>query len=197
MEISTIDTCVSNYLGRFGICKKVDIELKYTDTYYADREFKKYVFYSMVFNTRKDMIQRWETMQDEDIAIHLQSKVFPHKDIRWDMYFLLIYNGEEEIAEDELVTIERNKFCCKKIFVDGRTVESLENGLKAKLPFAKEYYPMKETLLLTEQDFLSKLRRIAGLDDKFTDDILINASKEPEKFGELLKKAEVNLVDKL
>ncbi|MEL7635526.1 MULTISPECIES: ABC-three component system middle component 1 [Sporomusa] len=197
MEAGSIEVLLSDYLLKFDLIKKIDEEMKYTKHYYIDKEIRRYILYPFIFNSKQEIISKWQLIQNEDIAIRLQSQLFPYKDIRWDMYFLLIYNGEDDIADDEIIAIERNKFCCKKLYIDARTKENIEGSLKAKLPFTSDYYPQKDTLILSEQDFLIKLREVASLGDDFTDEIFQNATKEPEKLGELLKKTEVNLVEKL
>lgn len=193
MEEGKIEEELAAYLEKFGLCKKNDDKLRYTKYYYTDPEVRKYVLYPMVFHNTKELLEMWEIAQNEDIAAHLQSKVFPYKDIRWDMYFLLIY-VETDLTDDNIVAIERDKFCCKKVLINAEDSTKFIEDLKAKLPFTDNYYPSNDTLTLDDHEFFHELRKMTSLSDAFSDEVFNSASKKPEEFGSLLKGIEVKIV---
>jgi len=194
IEFDDIREFIDSYFNGFGIFKIKDSKLKHTDAFYSDENFNKYAFYFQIFDKKDTMLDTWQNIQDEDIALYLQNELFPYKDIRWDIYYILICRDDKTILENEFLLIEKNKFCCKKIVVDGRSIETIKEDFQSKLPFTKNYYPMDNAVLVNEERFLDELRKIASLDrNVFTNEILNNIEKNHDVIADLLKDIEVKL----
>ena len=194
IEYDNIREFIDGYFKEFGIYKIKNSKLKYADGFYSDENLKKYAFYFQIFNKKATMLDTWQNIQDEDIALYLQNELFPYNDIRWDIYYILICVDDKPILENEFLLIEKNKFCCKKIVVDGRTIETIKESFQSKLPFTKDYYPMDNAVLVDGERFLDELRKIASLDvNIFTNEILNNIEKNHDVIGDLLKDIEVKL----
>jgi hypothetical protein len=174
---------IENYLKQFGIIKVNDDNLKHNKMYFVDEKGEKYLFYCAYYDDFNILNESWRLMQDEDIAFYLQGNKFARKDIRWDTYFIILYGNEKGMKEDTYINIERNRFCCKKLIFCAETEEILINELKSKLPFTTaDYYPDNDLCLISNEEFIDELRKIALLDENvFTydlfDDVLRNSSK--------------------
>lgn len=188
MEIDKICSIMETFFNRFNIMKFDDEKLKYSSNYYADAEHKKFLLYCQIFDTKKALLDNWEVIENEDIAFYLQGKKFAKHDLRWDMYYLLLYNGTENIDEDIYVKIERNRFCSRKIILLTLEEEQFSLELSKKLPFTNaEFYPDNDLCLVSNHDFFEEFRNIANLDKKiYTDDLIENIENNYEKWIDLL-----------
>jgi hypothetical protein len=160
-----------------GFEKEADPNLELVDCYYIDADRNKYVFVCKVFTRKSDLFGQFEYCQDVDIS-YLQGKVFTNQDIRWDMYFLIFYIGDEELSYKEYNRIEKDRFFCKKLIITAKNVEDMKQELNRKLPVTGSYYNFDELSKTgVEQSFFEIFRRMAGLDKKiFPDEYLQNIS---------------------
>ena len=154
--------------------KITDINLKDADCYYMDSSGKKYVFICMVCDNKTHLYEQMNDCQDKDIT-YLQSKVFANQDIRWDMYFIILYRGSEDLNFDEYNQIEKNRFFCKKLVIRSASYEMMLEDLNRKLPVTGAYYSFDAEMntLNPDTSYFEIFRKEAGLDkDRFTDDYL-------------------------
>lgn len=190
MDNSEILRTLRNYLSNFKISEVNDENLKHSNSYFTDPDHKRYLFYPIVFESQEEIIKGWELIENEDIAFYLQGIKYPKNDLRWDMYYLLLYKGEDEIKDDIYVKIERNRFCSRKIIISARNNEQFISDLSKKLPFTTaEFYPDSDLCLVSNHDFFEEFRKMAALDvGVFTDDLIENLEKYREKWLFLLSR---------
>lgn len=109
------------------------------------------------FSGQAELLQKWEeTMYF--VAGYLQNKLLEldlNDKYMWNIYIAYLINGSNDL--NLKLSIERNKFCCKKYVVDW-------NG-----------YSSKEEALLNEVPIL------ANIDFKIEEDIFLNEDKEIKK----------------
>lgn len=172
-----------------GFEKVIDKKLKFVDCYYIDKDRNKYVFVCKVFTQKQNLIKQFEECQDIDIS-YLQGEVFTNQDIRWDMYFLIFYIGDEELNYEEYNHIEKDRFFCKKLIISVQNVEDLKEELNRKLPITSLYYNFNELSNGSiEQSFFDIFRREAHLDKKlFSDEYLLNISESESDMNDFIRK---------
>lgn len=166
MKSSTIYATIKAILGENF--KEVHWEkLKHIDRYYIDQEERKYILICKIFKDTEDLMKNWELYQDEDIALKLQNVKYLNDDIRWDMYYLMIYKGEKDIDSLTRYEIERDRFCCKKLVIDGRSSISLNKGLKHKLPMLKIVSNSNDEVeIANDEHFFNIIQTKTGIDAK-------------------------------
>lgn len=125
--------------------------------YFIDEEKRKYLICYTLFESGEDLIEKWERYQDEYISGYLQLEKFYDNDIKWDIYYLLIYTDEQPINPEKELSIERDKFCCKKAIINLTNSKYLIEQLKEKLPVSKNYYPMNKFNVIDYKYFIEKL----------------------------------------
>ncbi|MCK4261121.1 MAG: hypothetical protein KAX49_19250 [Halanaerobiales bacterium] len=187
MDKMEIYSWLDDFFGIQGFKKVADENLKYVDHYYIDVDEKKYLFICKVFENKADLIDNWKIFENRDIALYLQNKKFAGKDIRWDMYFLLI--SKSKISAEDIARIERNKYCCKKFIINALSQERLKEELNLKLPFTDDFYKLdKLPIVSTAKEFFNQLREKNKLPEKFfTNDLLRNFDNNPEKIIDYFK----------
>lgn len=188
MEKSMCNKFLIDFFDNFDIKFFNDDNLKHADGYFADSNEERYIFYCIEFDNKEQLLNSWQQKQDDDIALYLQSSKYLKKDIRWDMYYLILYTGEEQIDIDKCTKIERDRFCSRKVIIDAKTKTSLYSDLNKKLPFAlEEYYPSNNLCEVTNEIFYSTLRSKANLDSSiFPDDLFENIQYFKDKWIYLL-----------
>ena len=140
-------------------------ELKFIDKYYIDNERKKFIFICKVFENEQELLDNWEYYQDEEIALALQNKTFKNDDIRWDMYYLLIYKGDKSIDELKCYEIERNRFCCKKLIINAQSEVLFRRDIKFKLPLTDIYSSFNGQVdVANDEYFIEKIIQKSNLD---------------------------------
>jgi len=145
--------------------EEIPSELKFIDKYYIDKERKKFIFICKVFESEQELINKWEYYQDEEIALILQNNTFKNDDIRWDMYYLLIYKGDKHIDELKSYEIERDRFCCKKIIINAQAEILFKRDLKCKFPLTNIYSIFNEKVDVANDDyFLESITQKSNLD---------------------------------
>lgn len=189
MEKSQIYNKLDEFFGRFMVYKKYDENLKNIDCYYIDSEQKKYIFACKVYQDKQSLFEYWETDQDTDIALYLQNECFSKNDIRWDIYFLLIYVGQDNLTLEEYHNIERDRFCCKKVVFSVSESTKIEEVLNFKLPVTNNYYKLnKMENYITNEFFLEHLRNLAGLNkEDFPDRLLSDVGNNKIEIIEKLR----------
>lgn len=156
MENDNIYKILKEVLGESFIEEAPD-ELKFIDKYYIDKERRKYVLICKVFSDDQELNDKWEVYQDEDIALRLQNEIFKNDDIRWDMYYLLIYKGHEEIDDLRCYEIERNRFCCKKLIFNAKSEVLFKRDLRYKLPITTIYSSFSEDVDVANDDYFFEI----------------------------------------
>ncbi|SDE07007.1 hypothetical protein SAMN02799630_04663 [Paenibacillus sp. UNCCL117] len=189
MEKSKIYEKLDGFFEKFMIHKKSDEKLKNIDCYYIDSEEKKYIFACKVYHDKQSLFENWESDQDTDIALYLQNDCFSKNDIRWDIYFLLIYVGQDNLTLEEFHNIERDRFCCKKVVLSVSENTKVEEALNFKLPVTNNYYKLnKMENYITNESFLENLRKRASLDkEDFPDNLLADVGKNKIEIIEKLR----------
>ena len=166
MNNEKIYDIIKEYIGKDFVEESFD-ELKLIDKYYIDKEKEKFIFICKVFEDNIDLVNNWERYQDEKIALILQNKIFKNKDIRWDMYYLLIYKGSTELDELKCYEIERDKFCCKKLIINATTQELMREDLQCKLPVTNIYSNFSGNVdVANDEYFLEKVKIKSSFDVK-------------------------------
>lgn len=188
MEEKQITQAIETYFSKFNMIKTEDEKLKYSKYYFTDCEHSKYLFYYKIFNSKEDLMNRWEEVENIDIALYLQGTKYNKNDLRWDMYYLLIYNGMEEINEDVYVRIERNRYCSRKIIISVHDYEQLLLELSKKLPLTDgRFYNSGDLCLYSNHEFFEEFRKVASLDRNiFTDELFENIERYKSKWIYLL-----------
>lgn len=142
-------------------------ELKFIDKYYIDQEKMKFVVICKVFEDAQELIEKWEYFQDEDIALKLQNKIFKNDDIRWDMYYLLIYKGDKQLDDLICYEIERDRFCCKKLIINAQSKILLSRDIKYKLPLTNIYSTFTGVFnVANDEYFLELINKKTNIDAK-------------------------------
>lgn len=121
--------------------------------YFTDVEEKKYIICYTMFEDINQLIDKWEEYQDEDIALYLQSDKYRSNNIKWDIYYMLVNLGKNEISAEKWIAIEKDKFSCKKIYISTENEEEIIENLKQKLPTVKDYYPNNQLSAIDEKYF--------------------------------------------
>jgi hypothetical protein len=153
-------------LGEIFI-EEVSEELRYIDKYFIDIERTRYVIICKIFNDSQELYDKWELYQDEDIALSLQNNKFKNDDIRWDMYYLLIYKGDKKLDDLKGYEIERDRFCCKKLTINAQSEVLLRRDLKYKLPITGIYSNFTgEVDVANDEHFLKLVTEKTNLDIK-------------------------------
>lgn len=188
MEKENASILLQNYLEKITMKSVCDENLKHCKSYFIDSSGEKYIFYCIFFDSVEELLNSWEEKQDDDIALYLQSVKYANSDIRWDMYYLLLYNGSETLSDDYYIKIERNRFCSRKILINTTDEATFIGDLSKKLPLTNpDYYPDSDLCLISNNEFFNELRKVAGLDiNVFTDDIFENILNYSEKWVQLL-----------
>jgi hypothetical protein len=185
---------VDEYFNSFGLKRVFDEKLRQTDCYYIDSEEKKYIFVCKVFTDKRQLMLEWESSQDEDIALYLQQKKYSNSDIRWDMYFVIIYIGDVQLDVEEFNTIEKDRFCCKKLVLNIKDENNLIEEFNNKLPFTKKYFKLSENNdAFSDSGFLKLLNNKSGIgDDIITLQLLGNLTEEKDELVKRLLKHELD-----
>lgn len=166
MEIKEIYRILKEKIGDDFIDESPK-ELNFIDRYYIDKERRKFILVCKVFKDEKELLDNWEYYQDEDIALILQNNIFKNDDIRWDMYYLLIYRGNKIIDQLKSYEIERNRFCCKKIVISAKSKDIFEQDLTLKLPITNIYLNFNGKVDVANEDyFFDSITKKANIDIK-------------------------------
>lgn len=151
---------INDFFSGFKMEKIIDPKFNYIDCFFIDEQKEKYIFVCKVFSEKYELFNEWEIAQDQDIALYIQNELFPRADIRWDIYFLLIYVGTEDLSIDEFHHIEKDRFCCKKYIIKARSKEELLENMNLKLPLTSKFYELdKLNNLITDDQFFEELRK--------------------------------------
>lgn len=180
MELKSIANIIDNYLcEELDLYKIQDEELeKIGDGYYfIDKNKIKYLICYTIFESITDLLSYWELYQNEFIASKLQMKTFSKNDIRWDIYYILLYNNEKYISPEIELSIERDSFCCKKVCINGFNKEELLEQLKDKLPISKNNYVTEDSNIISYKEFITRLCKNLGISQ---DKILIEEDSDFE-----------------
>jgi hypothetical protein len=183
---------IDDYFKELEYISIQDVELKLIDKYYIDNSQSKYIFACKYFDSKDNLQEEWEKAMDKDIALFLQNTKYSLSDIRWDIYFLILYSGEP-LSYDEISSIERDKFCCKKLIIDVTSKDKFISEMKIKTCLTKEYFLLQDNWkITTEDEFISKLNENV----RFQGSVFINKelldpdnSNEKEKLVEILRNA--------
>lgn len=196
MDKETVYFTVDEYFNGFGIQRITDEKLKKTDCYYIDPEEEKYIFVCKVFTHKSQLIMNWESFQDEDIALYMQQKKYANNDIRWDMYFVIIYIGDDQFEIEEFLAIEKDKFCCKKLVLHAKEEKELHKQLNNKLPLTKDYFKLGDNSeVFTDSGFLKLLNEKNGLkNDVLSLQLLKNLTEEKDELFRKLLKHELDFI---
>lgn len=164
MENQEIYKILKEEIGDIFI-EEISDELKFIDKYYIDKEREKFILICNVFENEEELINKWESYQDEEIALILQNNIFRNDDIRWDMYYLLIYKGDKRIDDLICYEIERDRFCCKKLIINAQSEILFRRDLKYKLPLTTIYSDFTgEVDVATDEYFLEIVNKKSNLD---------------------------------
>lgn len=183
LNASEIYSSIDNFFNKFDMEKTIDKRCEYIDCYYIDSNKEKYIFACKVFENKHELFAQWELAQDQDIALYMQSELFPRNDIRWDIYYLLIYIGEDEFGIDEYYNIEKDRFCCKKYVIKARTEQECIDNFNFKLPLTSNFYQLdKLSNLITDEEFFQELRKKVTfnkdiLSDKVLSDLFVHKNE--------------------
>jgi hypothetical protein len=196
LDRETVYFTVDEYFNSFGLKRINDEKLKNTDCYYIDPKEEKYIFVCKVFTEKSQLIMDWESSQDEDIALYLQQKKYANNDIRWDMYFVIIYIGDDQFNIEEFHAIEKDKFCCKKLVLKAKCVNELFKEFNTKLPFTKDYFKLGDKKeVFTDSGFLTSLNDKSGMkDDVLSLHLLRNLTEEKDELLRRLLKHELDSI---
>ncbi|KXH86964.1 ABC-three component system middle component 1 [Sporosarcina sp. HYO08] len=198
MDIEKLYLEIDKYFEGFGLYRVDDDMLKKCDCYYIDEEAKKYIFICKVFTSISDVILEWERSQDEDIALYLQQEKYANSDIRWDMYFVVIYLGNENLDKYTFDLIEQDKFCCKKLIIDMSSNSDIIAALNNKLPFSRDYFRLGDiTDVFNDATFLKELNNKSGLENNVLTLDLLNdlPGQKEELIKRLLEQKEKERID--
>lgn len=160
MEVENVVRIVSEYIiEKLNLVKTTDNNLVnlYDKSYFTDGKHMKYLFCFNLFMDIIELENKWDEYQNEDIASYLQSQKYYDNDIKWDIYYILIYLGEEKVNPEIWLSIEKDKFCCKKVFINAESKESIIEQLKQKLPMVKDYYPYNKSSVINDKFFFEKV----------------------------------------
>jgi len=176
---------IDNSLNKLGFAKIADQNLIHNKYYFEIDE--KYIVYYSIFSNVEDLVNNWETFQNQDIGIYLQQKKYYRKAVRWDIYYLLIYTGEIPIQIGKIIEIEKDKFCSKKCIVCAKDIIELHNQLNKKLPVTLNYYSLSDYPIISDDWFLKKLsEEINILPELIQKDYLTDTLKNRQKIETLL-----------
>lgn len=168
MDCRNINKIIYEFLTKeLGLVKETDENILGigNDFYFTDKEKRKYLICYTLFENGEELLKKWEEYQDEYISGYLQVDKFYKSDIKWDIYYLLIYNDEQPINPEKELSIERDKFCCKKAIINSSNTNTLLEQLKEKLPVSKNYYPMNKSNVRDYKYFIEKLCDELGILD--------------------------------
>lgn len=140
------------------LVKEIDENIKGigNNFYFIDKEKRRYLICYSLFESGEILIEKWEEYQDEYISGYLQLEKFYDNDIKWDIYYLLIYDSDQSINSEKQLSIERDKFCCKKSIINASRKKLIEQ-LKEKVPISKNYYPINKSKIIDYDYFIEKL----------------------------------------
>lgn len=189
LNASNVYSNIDEFFSKFNMEKIIDPRCRYIDCYFIDPNSEKYIFICKVFDDKSKLFNEWELAQDQDIALYIQNELFPRNDIRWDIYYLLIYFGEEELSIDEYHHIEKDRFCCKKYVINARTEQELINSFNFKLPLTLNFYQLdKLNNLITDEQFFEQLRNKVNFNKKIlSDELLTNLFTHKNELIDKLK----------
>lgn len=147
------------FINELNLVKEIDEKIAGigNNFYFIDKEKRKYLICYTLFKNGEELIEKWEEYQDEYISGYLQLEKFYNNDIKWDIYYLLIYDDEQMIDPEKELSIERDKFCCKKALISLSDSKGLIKQLKEKLPVTQDYYPMNKSNVIDYEYFIEKL----------------------------------------
>lgn len=160
MEMEKTISIINNYIiEKLNLIKTKDDNLinLYDKSYFTDENHLKYLVCFNIFKDIKELENKWEEYQNEDIATYLQSQKYYNNDIKWDIYYILIYLGDDRVPPEIWLSIEKDKFCCKKVFISSESKASIIEQLKQKLPMVKDYYPYKKSRVINDKYFFEKV----------------------------------------
>lgn len=180
MEVEKTVSIVSKYLmEKLNFIKTKDDNLLnlYDKSYFTDENELKYLVCFNIFMDIRELENTWEEYQNQDIATYLQSRKYYGNDIKWDIYYILIYLGEDKIPPEIWLSIEKDKFCCKKVFINAEDEVSIIEQLKQKLPMVKDYYPYKKSSVINDEYFFEKVCR----ELKISKEVVMNNESEELK----------------
>lgn len=164
---------LTEFFQQIGLYKVNDPALRELEYYFTDPQEEKYLLGCKIFQTAAELARNWETAQDVDLAIYLQDGKYAHSYIRWDMYFLLLYVGEEELPLPLIHKIEHDKFCSRKVVLTARSKLELVEQMNFKLPLTREFYNFKALEKVgDDREFFNLLRAEAGLTEEIFPDEL-------------------------
>lgn len=190
LDRETLYIKADEYFNSFGLERVLDEKLTKTDRYYIDPEEEKYIFICKVYKEKNQLMLDWESSQDEDIALYLQQNKFANNDIRWDMYFVIIYIGDDHLGFEDFHAIEKDKFCCKKLVLNVKNEEDFFEDLNNKLPFTKGYFKLGDkNEVFTDSGFLESLNVKSELEnDVLSLSLLRNLLEEKDEiFRRIIK----------
>lgn len=176
---------LADILAENELVKVEDQELQFIGCYFIDKNNEeKYLLGCKTFEDIAELAEKWEEYQDIDLAMYLQGQKFAHSYIRWDMYFLLVYTGAEELPLTLVHKIEHDKFCARKIVLAARDEQELKEQLNFKLPFTREFYKFKALEKVgDDREFFNLLRAEAGLaETNFSDELFRDLSLRKNDF---------------
>ncbi|GAA0180416.1 hypothetical protein SH2C18_31140 [Clostridium sediminicola] len=156
MDNTYIYSVLKEVLGKDFI-EEISDELRYIDKYFIDIDRKKYIVICKIFDSVQELYDKWEFYQDEDIALKLQNYIYKNDDIRWDMYYILIYKGDQQIDDMKGFEIERDRFCCKKLIINAQSEVLFRRDLNYKLPIAGVYSKFTNDVDVANDELFFKL----------------------------------------
>ena len=157
---------------------------KYVDKFFIDTSEEKILLICKAFNSMQELLDTWEIIQNEDITLNMQRNKFKNQDIRWDMYFLIFYNGIEKFFDGDFYRIERVRFCCKKIIINAQSKDLLREYLEIKLPLLNKLNTIDDTSIASDDYFFNCILQNLK-QDKF--EIIKVIEKDGEDLQDFLK----------
>ena len=184
MDEMSVYNSLDNFFSKMGLKKVQDPELELVKCYYIDPEERCYLFAVKIFNDLTDLREKWMEAQDLDIALYLQDRKYADNTIRWDMYFLLIYTGEEELPLPVIHKIEHDKFCARKVVISAHDEQELYRHLNLKIPFTEDFRNFKALREVgNDGEFFARLRQEAQLSpEQFPDELFLELAARKEEF---------------
>lgn len=173
MELKSVIEIVNSYLTNvLKLKESYDCNLKNISNkcYFTDSEERKYLICYSIFKDINELYERWESYQDEDIVLYLQSQKYKDNDIRWDIYYILINLNQSKIPAEYWMKIENDKFSCKKVYVSTESKEKIIEQLKQKLPTVKDYYPDSKLSVIDEKTFFEHVCKELKVSKTIMDD---------------------------
>ncbi len=110
------------------------------------------------FNSQEDVIEKWEDVM-YFVAGHVQNKISKFKldeSYMWNIY--IVYLVKEKVDKHLKLSIEKNKFCCKKYLIDSSIYKSQSEALINELPILADIdFEIKKDIYLKADKEIKKL----------------------------------------